>query len=99
VEQGVDTLVLGCTHYPFLSEAIQHAAGSSVAVIDSAVPVAREVRRRLETAGLLAPETGQGQEQFWTTGVPEQVQAVVAQLWAGEVDVRAVPQAFAGSAD
>jgi len=98
VEQGVDTLVLGCTHYPFLSEAIQDAAGPGVAVIDSAVPVAREVRRRLEAAKLLAPETGRGREWFWTTGTPVQVQVVAVQLWAGEVDVQAVPHAFAGSA-
>jgi len=98
VEQGADTIVLGCTHYPFLSEAIQAAAGPGVDVIDSAVPVAREVRRRLAAAGLLAPETGQGREWFWTTGDPGQVESVVAQLWPGAVDVQAVPEPFAWSA-
>lgn len=91
VEQGADTLVLGCTHYPFLSEVIQAAAGPGVAVIDSAVPVAREVRRRLSAASLLASGTRPGTEEFWTTGTPAQVQRVIAQLWDGEVSVRAIP--------
>jgi glutamate racemase len=98
VEQGADTLVLGCTHYPFLSEVIQAAAGAGVTVIDSAVPVAREVRRRLSAAGLLATGGQPGTEQFWTTGSPAQVQALIAQLWDGAVDVRAVPAPFARSA-
>jgi glutamate racemase len=91
VEQGADTIVLGCTHYPFLSDAIQAAAGPGVAVIDSAVPVARELRRRLAAAGLLALETRQGGEGFWTTGAPDDVQPVIAELWRKDVDVRAMP--------
>lgn len=91
VEQGADTIVLGCTHYPFLSDAIQAAAGPGVTVIDSAVPVARELRRRLEVDGLLAPGGQAGSEQFWTTGPSGQVQAVVAQLWEASVEVRTMP--------
>jgi glutamate racemase len=49
---GVDTLVLGCTHYPFVIPLIQRLAGPSVLVIDPAPAVARQVHRVLESQGL-----------------------------------------------
>jgi glutamate racemase len=91
LDKGADTIVLGCTHYPFVGDVIRQVAGPSVTVIDSAVPVARELRRRLEASGLLAPDGRRGSETFWTTGTPGSVKTVVAQLWASHVDVRAVP--------
>jgi glutamate racemase len=96
LDNGADTIVLGCTHYPFVGDVIREVAGSSVTVIDSAVPVARELRRRLEAHGLLAPDDRQGSEAFWTTGAPDSVRAVVAQLWRGSVDVHVVPAAGEG---
>jgi len=93
LEKGADTIVLGCTHYPFISDVIRDVAGSAVRIIDSAGPVAREVRRRLQMNGLLAPESHVGTERFWTTGSPEQVASVIEQLWSGKVDVRSMPVA------
>ncbi len=81
IDKGADTLVLGCTHYPFLVELIRDVAGPSVTVIDSAGPVARELRRRLQSGGLLAPDHRQGSETFWTTGSTGHVRTVIAQLW------------------
>ena len=57
VSAGADTIVLGCTHYAFLEPVIRAAAGPGVAVIDPAPAVARELRRRLSLATLLAPES------------------------------------------
>lgn len=91
VDNGADTIVLGCTHYPFLSALIQDVAGSTVMVIDPAVAVARELRRRLEAGGLLAPDGRIGRERFWTTGPVEQSQAVMTQLWGSPIDVLMVP--------
>jgi glutamate racemase len=93
VERGADTIVLGCTHYPFLSNVIQDVAGSRVTVIDPAVAVARELRRRLQAGGLLAPDGRAGGERFWTTGPPEQVQAVIAQLWGKPIEMSRVAAA------
>jgi glutamate racemase len=90
VEKGADTIVLGCTHYPFVADLIQEVAGPGVTIIDPAVAVARELRRRLESNGLLAPDGRLGSEQFWTTGQVEDVQRVIAQLWAGDVRVRPI---------
>lgn len=94
VEQGVDTLVLGCTHFPFLAPAIQTAAGPSVQLIDPAVAVAREVRRRLRAATPAAPPDRHGAEQFWTSGNPADVRPVIARLWGRETDVGHVPEAI-----
>jgi glutamate racemase len=59
IEAGVDQLVLGCTHYPFLQPAIERVVGVNVAVIDPAPAVARQVGRVLAQRGLEAdPATG-----------------------------------------
>ena len=87
VERGADIVVLGCTHYPFLRPLIQQAAGSAVEVIDPATAVARELRRRLETAGLSNDHGEIGAERFWTTGAVEVVGPIVRQLWGTGVEV------------
>src|SRR5688500_4882553 len=46
IERGADAIVLGCTHYPLVRDAIESAAGPAVTIIDPAAAVAREVRRR-----------------------------------------------------
>jgi glutamate racemase len=91
LDKGADTIVLGCTHYPFVSDVIRDVAGPAVNIIDSAGPVARELRRRLQQNGLLAAEPRTGTETFWTTGSPEQVATVIEQLWSRRVDVRPMP--------
>jgi glutamate racemase len=87
VARGADSIVLGCTHFPFLRPVIEATAGPSVTIIDPAVAVAREVRRRLEAAGLLAPDDHHGIARIWTTGPPEKTREVVAALWGAPLDV------------
>ncbi len=87
VAHGVDTLVLGCTHYSFLSPVIQEIAGRSVTVIDPSPAIARELHRRLEAIGALAPAGQQGQEQFFTTGSVDRMRAVMSRLWPGDVRI------------
>lgn len=81
VEKGADIIVLGCTHYPFIRSMIREIAGPSVDIIDPATPVARELRRRLESAGLLNDAPDAGTEEFRTTGAVEIVGPIVRQLW------------------
>lgn len=93
---GADTLVLGCTHYPFLRRVIEAVAGRGVAVIDPAVPVAREVRRRLDVAGLLASPRKSGTEEFWSSGERARAASVMSQLWSQPVSVHTLgPEAQA----
>jgi glutamate racemase len=91
VDAGADTLVLGCTHYPFLRSIIAEVAGPDVALIDPAVPVAKELRRRLEGGGLHSRRSTRGSVQFFSSAPVEQVAAVISQLWAEPVQVTPLP--------
>lgn len=66
--QGIDTVVLGCTHYPFVIPLIQEIVGPEVQVIDPAPAVARQAGRLLRTAGLLETVARTGGVQFYTSG-------------------------------
>ena len=92
--QGADTLVLGCTHYPFVAPVIRELAGPSVTIVDPAAAVAKELHRRLTAGGLLSPKNTAGTEQFWTSGSRKPVQAVIAQLWGRPVEVHALPALY-----
>jgi glutamate racemase len=66
--QGIDTVVLGCTHYPFIIPLVKQIVGPEVRVIDPAPAVARQVSRLLELAGLLNPGSSSGVLRFFTSG-------------------------------
>ena len=91
LEQGADTLVLGCTHYPFLRDLIQRLAGQGVTLIDPAEAVARELARRLAEAGRLSAASQLGQVQFFTSGDVGHAQAVMSHLWDAPLTVQALP--------
>jgi glutamate racemase len=90
LDRGADTIVLGCTHFPFLTEMIQEIAGPNVALIDPAVAVARELRRRLEADNHLSSDTTPGSEQFWTSGPPDHVQRVISHLLMHPINVQRI---------
>lgn len=77
----IDTLVLGCTHYPFASEVFRAVTGPEVVQLETGVPVARQARRLLAAAGLLRAE-GQGRVEWHTTGAPDALRAAAAR-WLG----------------
>jgi glutamate racemase len=64
---AIDTLVLGCTHYPFAQEQLQALVGASVQMVETGQPVARQARRLLAAAGLLRQE-GMGSVRYVSTG-------------------------------
>ena len=78
---GVDTIILGCTHYPFLKVLIADIVGPQIALIDTGAAVARHLSHRLEQGGLLATPTQVGHTDFWTSGDREKLQAVISRLW------------------
>ena len=89
--QGADTIVLGCTHYPFLAALIREIAGPAVAIIDPSAAIARELRRRLASIKLLSIESLGGTEMFWSSAKPDIARPVISQLWQADVDVRGLP--------
>jgi len=68
--KGIDTLLLGCTHYPLLKPSIGKALGPGVALIDSAVETARETKKLLKRRGIQSGSVG-GRATFFVTDSPE----------------------------
>jgi glutamate racemase len=66
--KGVDTIVMGCTHYPFVIPLIQKITGPDVKVIDPAPAIARQVRRLLDQHGWVPSTDKVSSVQFITTG-------------------------------
>ena len=71
LNRNVDTLVLGCTHYPFLIETITQITGSSVAIIHPGKAVAKQVERRLESESQLSAGANPASIFFFSTQVTE----------------------------
>ena len=78
-EGQIDTLVLGCTHYPFATAQFERLAGPGVQLVETGAPVARQTRRLLETAGLLN-EAAAGRLELLATGSREAL-AGAAHRW------------------
>jgi glutamate racemase len=67
---GVDTVILGCTHYPLVRPVLQRALGRGVAIVSSGEAIAAEVEHRLRDAALEADEERRGEYRFLATGEP-----------------------------
>jgi glutamate racemase len=72
VEADVDTLVLGCTHYPLLTGVISYVMGDGVTLVSSAEECAKDVYRVLTERGLEHSTEAQPTHRFLTTGQPEE---------------------------
>ena len=82
---GVDTLILGCTHYPLLSGVISYVMGDSVALVSSADECARATFAALTRQDLLRDETTPATLTFWTTGDPQRFEGLGRRLVGGFV--------------
>jgi len=83
--EGIDTLILGCTHYPLLKTMIRDVMGERVTIIDSAEETAKLVKRRLEVISMqcegLDPE-----HQFFVSDIPAQFQEVGERFLGTKLD-------------
>ena len=84
-EAGVDTLILGCTHYPLLAGVISYVMGEDVTLVSSAEECAREAYATLTDHGLLHDGPRPADLRFLTTGSPELFQGVGSRLLGGFV--------------
>lgn len=82
---GIDTLVLGCTHYPLLTGAISHVMGPGVSLVSSAEETAKDVYSQLFTLGLIAPEASSVEHSFLATGDPAAFTALARRFLGPEV--------------
>lgn len=76
---GVDTLVLGCTHYPFLMPAIEHVSAGQLVVVEPSAAIAAQAGRVLAEYGRLN-SASQGRQVYYTSGDPEQFSASLTRL-------------------
>lgn len=77
---GCDTIILGCTHYPFLRPLLSQMVPASVAIIDTGAAVARQLQRLLAERDLLAAGPSRPAE-FWTSADPEHLRKILPLLW------------------
>jgi glutamate racemase len=77
---GIDTVVMGCTHYPFVIPLIQEITGPEVRIIDPAPAIARQTQRLLSVFGMLSKGPASGSMRFFTSGNPEKMARLLPQL-------------------
>jgi glutamate racemase len=77
---GADTLVLACTHFPFIIPALKDVAGPDVIVIDPSPAIARQTERLLRENLIRAGRSGQGTPEFFTSGDPEALRRLIRRL-------------------
>ena len=82
-EKEIDTLVLGCTHYPLLSDVIQAVIGKGVKLIDSGVASAEVVKEELKKDNLLSDSKVKGKSEFFVSDIPAKFKEI-AELFLGE---------------
>ena len=89
LEKNIDTVVLGCTHYPLVIPLIQQIVGGNVRVIEPAPAVARQVRRLLEAGGMRSDFKSKGEIKFYTSGDREVLKSMLPILLgeSGEVQL------------
>ena len=76
---GCDTLILGCTHYPFLRAALRRILPAEVQVVDTGAAVARQLQVKLDEGALLARQD-QSDIRFWCSGDPQLMRSILPTL-------------------
>ena len=88
---GIDGLVLGCTHYPFLSDAINSITEGRVRLYEPGLAVARHLRDRLADINALTTKKTPGQEVFFVSDLNDERQKVAQALMPGITDFNSLP--------
>lgn len=87
LDEGADTIVLGCTHYPFVKPLIQQIVGKNVTLIDTGAAVAKHLQKRLAALDLLTQQHHAGAVRFWTNSQAADAKQVIEALWGKSAEV------------
>ncbi|MBR8317182.1 glutamate racemase [Burkholderia dolosa] len=91
LDEGADTVVLGCTHYPFLIATIRDIVGDRLSIVDTSDAIARQLVRVLDQHDLRAPDdTRAAPPRFCSTGEGRQLQALASTLLALDAPVESI---------
>lgn len=91
--RGADTLILGCTHYPFLAALIADVVGSDIALVDTGAAVARQLQRRIQEE-LPSRTSDRAVEEFFTSGDAAVASRIMSVLWGENVAVQRLSPEF-----
>ncbi len=86
IDENIDTLILGCTHYPLLKKLIQRVVGGEIKLVDSAEEVSVEIERTLTGSGLLNTSNESGNKQFYLTDVSESFVSIAANFLGEKIN-------------
>lgn len=84
-----DTIVLGCTHYPFLRPVIEEIVGMEITLIETGAAVARQLQKRLIEQDFLGEASELGNVGFWTNSEATDAERVMKELWDSDMDMEA----------
>lgn len=85
IDNGVDTLVLGCTHYPLLSETIQEIMGKNVTLIDSGYAASLQVENHLKGRGIRNDSVQLGTKEFYVSDLPDKFKLLAERFLGSEL--------------
>jgi glutamate racemase len=85
-EEEIDTLVLGCTHYPILTEVIQKVIGPNVSLIDSGVASSELIKLELEKFNLISDSGTIGSQEYYVSDIPAKFKEVAELFLGREID-------------
>ena len=94
LEAGADTLILGCTHYPFLSPLIAEITGSGITLVDTGAAVARQLQRRVREELPARATNLAAVSLFFTSGDAGNASSIMSGLCSQEVAAQKLPDRF-----
>jgi len=99
LDQGVDALILGCTHYPFLLEAIRNITGNDIDILETGKPVALQLQRILKQYNLSrnclnlgSDSTCKAQLSIYNSSDKKQAHLTMKKLWGTPVSIKVLPE-------
>lgn len=92
LKEGADTLVLGCSHYPFLRETLESLVPAGINIIDTGPAVAVHTRNVFASMKPIDNGEARGTTSFWTSGSPAALAQLLETLWGSTTPVKVISQ-------
>jgi glutamate racemase len=92
IQKNIDTLVLGCTHYPFVRSMIQEIVGDKITIVETAKPVTEQLARQLENQGLLASHSHFSQQIFFSSKISQEQVRLMSTFFGQTISLQQLPK-------
>jgi glutamate racemase len=91
IQKNIDTLVLGCTHYPFVRSLIQEIVGDQITIVETAQPVTEQLARQLENRGLLASHSSILHPLFFSSQISKEQAKLMSTFFGQKISLLQFP--------